>query len=102
MKPLLLLSLLLASFSVYSCDDVEADGLVQDRAMIMAKRYSAKKIGIGVSMQWDNTRITNISILDGDAGNGERVDRIGAIYIDMDTCVVKAKLIGMFEVLDVK
>ncbi|MBP9680551.1 MAG: hypothetical protein KBD76_04015 [Bacteriovorax sp.] len=101
MKALLFLTLLIANVSVFSCDDIQADGLVKDRAMMMAKRYSAKKIGIGVSMLWDNTRITNISIFDGDAGNGERVDRIGAIYIDMDTCVVKAKLIGMFETLDV-
>jgi hypothetical protein len=85
----------------FSCDDKMADDIVLNRVTEMAKRYNTSKVGIGLSMLWGDTRITSISILDGKGGNdGVKVDRMGTIYINMDTCVVKAKLIGTFDVLD--
>jgi hypothetical protein len=67
----------------------------------MAKRYKASQFGIGTSMQWDTTRITTITIPNGDSGNGEKTDRIGSIYINMDNCVVEAKLIGIYDTFNV-
>jgi hypothetical protein len=101
-KLILVLITFYISFNTYACTDVEADNLVQNRAIEMAKRYSAKNVGIGVSIIWNNLRATTITIPNGDAGNGEKMDRIGSIYIDMDTCIVKAKLIGAFDLIEVK
>lgn len=103
MRLIILLSLCVFSFNAFSCDDKEADTIVLDRLTMMAKRYSTTKVGVGASMQWGDTRITNITILDGVGGNdGVKVDRIGAIYINMDTCVVKAKLVSTYDILNVK
>lgn len=96
MKHILCLIFLMLSFEAFSCTDQEADEIVLDRAKAMARRYNAKKVNIGVaSMLWGDTRITNISIPDGDA------ERIGAIYINMETCVVKAKLVSVFDSIEV-
>lgn len=101
MKTIALLFLLLGSLHSMACSDPEADDLVLDRTKMMAKRYNAKKIGIGHSLLWGDTRFTNISIMDGDGGNdGVRVDRIGTIVINMDTCVVKGKLIGIYDTIE--
>lgn len=79
-----------------------ADALVLNRLTEMAKRYDTTKVGVGVSILWGDTRFTNVSILHGKGGNdGIKVDRIGTILINMDTCVVKGKLIGMYDVIDV-
>lgn len=100
-KFLLLASLFIGSSGVYACSDVDADQLVLDRTKMMAKRYNAKKIGVGVTMLWGDTRITSISIMDGDGANdGKRIDRMGTIFINMNTCVVKAKLIGVFDTIE--
>lgn len=102
MKALIGLMLLMSSLSSYACNDVEADALVLDRTKMMAKRYNAKKIGIGHSILWGDTRFTSISIMDGDGGNtGDRLDRIGTILINMDTCVVKGKLIGIYDTINI-
>jgi hypothetical protein len=103
MKKILLLGLLLATTTAFACTDPDADALVLDRVKMMAKRYSAKKVGVGASILWGDTRVTSISIMDGigDA-TGRRVDRMGTIFINMDTCVVKAKLIGLFDTFDLK
>lgn len=102
MKALLLFVLLLGSFSAVACSDGEADDLVVDRAKAMAKRYNAKKVGIGfATMLWGDTKITNITILEGDGGDdGKKVDRIGAIYVNMETCVVKAKIVSIFDTIE--
>jgi hypothetical protein len=97
MKIFIACTLIFASFSSYACNDVMADDLVLNRAMEMAKRYNAKKVGIGTSLLWGDTRITSISILDGEGG-----DRIGNILINMNTCVVKGKIIGIFDTFRVK
>lgn len=102
MKNIFLFILLMVSFNTLACTDQEADDLVVDRAKAMARRYNAKKVGIGfASMLWGDTKVTNITILQGDGGTTGPVDRIGAIYVNMDTCVVKAKLSSIYDTIDV-
>lgn len=89
--------------AAFGCDDKMADAIVLNRVTEMAERYETTKLGIGLSMLWGDTRITSISILEGKGGDdGIKIDRMGTIYINMDTCVVKGKLIGTFDILDVK
>ncbi|MBY0413367.1 MAG: hypothetical protein K2Q18_04350 [Bdellovibrionales bacterium] len=103
MKTITLTVTLLATMNAFACSDQMADDLVLNRVTEMAKRYDTTKVGVGVSILWGDSRITSISILDGKGGNdGIKIDRMGTIFINMDTCVVKAKLIGTFDILDVK
>jgi hypothetical protein len=93
----------LTASSSFACTDQMADAIVLNRVTEMAKRYSTTKVGIGHSLLWGDTRMTNVSIHEGVGGNdGVKVDRMGTILINMDTCVVKGKLIGTFDIIDVK
>lgn len=101
MKFTILLLSLFASLNVFACDDKMVDDLVLDRLKMMAKRYDSTKVGTGVTILWGDTRITSVSIYNGIGGSdGVRIDRMGTIFVNVDTCVVKAKLIGMVDIHD--
>ena len=103
MKLIIFITLGLLSFNAFSCTDQEADAIILNRLGIMAQRYETTKVGVGVSILWGDTRVTSVSILEGVGGNdGKKVDRMGTIFINMDTCVVKAKLMGTFDEIDLK
>ena len=101
-KTVITILLLISSFQAWSCTDQQADAIVLNRLTEMAKRYDTTKVGVGASLLWGDTRFTSITIKEGKGGNdGIKVDRIGTILINMDTCVVKGKLISIYDELDV-
>ena len=103
MKSLLIFLLTFTSINVWACNDKMADDLVMDRLKTMAKRYDATKIGVGVSILWGDTRVTSVSLLNGSSGDdGKKIDRMGTIFINMETCVVKAKLMGIFDTIEME
>lgn len=103
MKFLILCALILTTSAAFACDDKMADEIVLNRVTEIAKRYKTTKVGIGHSLMWGDTRFTSISVHEGVGGNdGVKVDRIGTILINMDTCVVKGKLVGTFDIIDVQ
>lgn len=84
-----------------ACDDAEADDVIAERAIVLAKRYQAKNVGIGASIVYGNMRSTNIVILQGTWSPGETIDRIGSIAINMTTCRVMNSLVSVYDVLEV-
>lgn len=102
MKIIILLVSLLASLNVMACNDKMIDDLVLDRLKTMAKRYDSTKIGTGVTILWGDTRVTSVSIYNGIGGDdGVRIDRMGTIFVNVNTCAVKAKLIGVMDIHDI-
>lgn len=98
MKSLIIILSVFTTFSAWACNDKMIDDLVLDRLKTMAKRYDATKVGTGVTILWGNTRVTSVSILNGKGGDdGVKVDRMGTIFVNIDTCVVEAKLIGTID-----
>ena len=99
MKIIILLLSLFTSLNVFACNDKMVDELVLDRLKMMAKRYDSTKVGTGVTILWGDTRVTSVAIYNGVGGSdGVRVDRMGTIFVNVDTCVVKAKLMGMTDI----
>lgn len=99
MKFIILILALFSSLNAFACNDKMVDDLVLERLKMMAKRYDSTKIGTGVTILWGDTRVTSVSIYNGIGGDdGVRVDRMGTIFVNVNTCVVKAKLIGLMDI----
>lgn len=103
MKKMLFLSVLFfQAIASAECSNEVADSLTRKALFTMARRYHSKDVAIGVSIRNGPHVTTTVAIFNGKIGrDGARVDRIGSVTIDMQKCVVKNTLIGVFEPLTV-
>lgn len=104
MKLLLVLSVLFVqSMAFAECDNETVDSLTEKKLHDMARRYSADKVGMGVSIRNGQKITTSVAIFQGVGGNdGVKVDRIGSITVDVTKCEIDNTLIGTFDLIDVR
>lgn len=104
MKSIFLIAILFFQAAAFAaCDNEYVDSITRKQLYVMAKRYNSEKVGMGVSIENGTKVTTSVAIFQGTGGHdGEKVDRIGSITVDLEKCQIHNTLIGLFDTLNVE